>query len=188
MDVNALARHLRSCRSTVVPALVGLALALGGCAAIHPAGEGARPLTWVRYASGDDLRAGCAPGSPARVRMIHTIAGADRIRTFDLRETPEGAVVETRSILLVDLARLPVDSPVDSPLRNDGPEALLTQAQFSALVATLKAAGLSTRPSTVSTRNAGSFWLVNGCHGGDWFIGVVKAENRYDSARLDAWR
>jgi hypothetical protein len=166
--------------------VLAVALLSGGCASTAAPSKDATPLTWVRYAAGDDLRASCSAGMPARVRMIHTVEGADRIRTFDVRETPEGAVVEARSILVADLARLSADAPVASPLLQKGPEATLSPAQFSALVETLKQAGLSGRAGgAAQPRATGSFWLVNGCHAGTWFIGLVRSQHRFDDVRLE---
>jgi hypothetical protein len=119
--------------------------------------------------------------------MIHTVEGAERIRTFDIRETPEGAAVEVRSILATELAAGPVDDPLGS-LRREGPELALTRAQFSALVQALRAAGIggriAARGPSLSPRGTGSHWLANGCDAGGWFVTLVSAELRFEEAGL----
>ncbi|WP_207478199.1 hypothetical protein [Arenibaculum pallidiluteum] len=155
---------------------------LGACASLpEPAGGG--PLTWVRYVSGDDLRAQCRPAEPTRLRMIHTVPGSDRIRTFDLRETTEGARLETRSILVGELSRLSADAPLGQ-LRPDGPEVVLSRPQFAALVAAVKVAGLRGRAGTRASLPTGSYWFANGCHQGEWFVGIVAARQVVEEAAL----
>jgi len=155
---------------------------LGACASL-PAESGGGGLTWVRYVSGDDLRAECRPSEPTRLRMIHTVAGADRIRTFDLRETTDGATLETRSIRVSDLSRLAEDAPIGA-LQPDGPAASLSRGQFVALVAAVKAAGLRGRASIQTATPTGSFWFANGCHDGAWFVAIIVAQHPFEEAAL----
>jgi hypothetical protein len=79
-----------------------------------------RKFTWFSYVNGDDLRAACVPGTPARYRFVYNGFYLKQVRTYDIAASPSGAggwVLQARVIGPPDLSAVTVDVPVPSPYR-----------------------------------------------------------------------
>lgn len=155
---------------------VALLAAAGGfltaCAARGPANDPfTRSLTWQRYVGGDDLSRACAPGQPARYRLVYNAIEDEQQRTYDINALPEGgAMLDARVIGRPALndPRNPISvrDPL-APWRGQNALYRLSQAEFAKLQSALTAAGFEKpAPKGLFLRGDSFFWTASACRDG----------------------
>lgn len=152
--------------------LAGLAGLFSGCAAQGPADDPfTRSLTWHRYVGGDDLDRACAPGQPARYRLIYNAQEEEQRRTYDINALPEGgAMLEARVIGRPALndPRNPISvrDPL-APWRGQTALYRLNDTEFAKLKAALEQAGFEKpAPKGLFLRGDSFFWTASACREG----------------------
>jgi hypothetical protein len=98
-------------------------------------------------------------------------AHLQRLRTFEVRGDAEGAVVETR---VVPTAELPAFTLARPRLAGARAETLrLTPAQMAIFLERIAVtSGFRTPPPGAFLPTGAFYWLVSGCHQGQYFLAV----------------
>lgn len=155
---------------------------MSGCAYQGPTGNLiGQQLTWISYLSSDDIRAQCAAGSSDRYRLIYNADRSRHVRTYEIWDVREGAVVEQmvdRGVVFeagrsVDITQIGV--PVTARV-------VLSPEEFAEFESRLRASG-AFDPPPVGLRLAsrGFYWIVSGCRDGRFFLtGFRLPSEQYD--------
>ncbi len=159
---------------TIRPCLsVVSALLLAACAASTPVRvPGSPSAAWSAYLVGEDIRGTCRRGGADHVRLVLNAAHLQRLRTFEVRGDGEGASVETRVVPTAELPAFTLARP-----RGDGDgraETLrLTPAQLAIFLERIAVtSGFRTPPPGAFLPTGAFYWLVSGCHQGQYFLAV----------------
>ncbi|WP_051341081.1 hypothetical protein [Azospirillum halopraeferens] len=151
-------------------------LAAAGCASPGAVDNPvARKLTWLSYLAGDDLRDACrtrGTGAGDRFRLVFNADYNRHVRTYDVIGDAEngGAVLEARVIQATDIARVDLNDPL-GPGRGAVATTRLTPHQFASFVLSLHDSGaFDPLPQRLLLPSNGIYWLVQGCHAGNWFF------------------
>jgi len=153
--------------------LCGLAVLLAACATPAPVRVPGSPNpAWSSYLVGDDIRSVCRAGDADRVRLVLNASHLQRLRTFEVRGDATGALVETRVVPTADLPTFTTASP-----RGGGPSPSdtlrLTPAQLAIFMERIAVtSGFRTPPPGAYLPSAGFYWVVTGCHQGQYFLSV----------------
>ena len=149
------------------------AVLLAACAASTPVRvPGSPSAAWSSYLVGEDIRGTCRRGGADHVRLVLNAAHLQRLRTFEVRGDAEGAVVETR---VVPTAELPAFTLARPRLAGDArAETLrLTPAQMAIFLERIAVtSGFRTPPPGAFLPTGAFYWLVSGCHQGQYFLAV----------------
>ena len=155
----------RCCR---LPALLALAAALFGSCAYQP-GASFNPvrqsLTWFSFIGGDDLRAGCAPGSPDRFRLVYNGRWDEQVRTYELGLAGPRQL-EARVFGPADLSEMSLGSPY-GPWRGIVTSVTLGQPDYDSLLGAIQASDAYSSPEqTLTLPSDRFFWIAASCHRG----------------------
>jgi hypothetical protein len=149
---------------------VGLALAAGlaGCASQGPTDNPLRrALTWDRYVGGDDLARACAPGQPAKYRLVYNARQNDQQRSYDLTALPDGgAMMEARVLGRGLLNNILISDPL-KPWNGEQALYRLTPAEFGQLKQAITATGFEAPAAKGSFLRGDTFyWAASACREG----------------------
>lgn len=152
--------------------MIGLVPMVLGCAAVGPTDNPLlRSFTWDRYVGGDDIARACAPGGPARYRLVYNAIEDQQRRTYDITALPEGgAMLEAQVIgppVLNDSRRgISVADPI-RPWRGENALYRLNPAELQRITAALQAAGFERpAPDGLHLRGDSFFWTASACRDG----------------------
>lgn len=166
---------------------LGLLSAVAGCSYRGPSENylGQR-LTFLSYLNGDDIRAACRPGTANRYRFVY-VADYDRqARGYEVIPTPDGAQLaqQVDRGLLVNGIRLDRLFQAGAPTRATVD---LTHEDVAELEEAMFASGVFLPPPVgLRLHSEGFFWLVTGCHAGDYFLtGYRHPSDQFDNIRFD---
>ncbi len=170
-------------------AMIAAALTLAGCAYTggveNPV---ARKLSWFSYASGDDLKRRCGPGSLDQYRLVYNANWHEQVRTYDLRRS---VIVGGGGVLFVhvfggsaSMARFSFDD-VTAPWSGESSQTRLDEPVYQALVGAIADSGFQQEPPAgVRLDSWDYYWLVSACVGGRFHFNAWK----YPSDRAAAIR
>jgi len=172
--------------------LSALVMLLSGCASVGDVGNPvARKLTWFSYLNGDDLRAGCVPGAPARFRFVHNGVYIEQVRTYDIETGPVGSdnhVLRYRVVGPTNVGTLFVHEPLDvfAPGRGDLGEVRLADRDMDDLDGALAAGGFfDPAPKGLALASEDFYWLASACVGGRFVFNAYRWSGpRYENARF----
>lgn len=150
--------------------VVGLALAAGlaGCASQGPTDNPLRrALTWDRYVGGDDLARACAPGQPAKYRLVYNARQNDQQRSYDVTALPDGgAMMEARVLGRGLLNNILISDPL-KPWNGEQALYRLNAPEFEQLKAAITAAGFEApAPKGLFLRGDTFYWAGSACRDG----------------------
>jgi hypothetical protein len=152
--------------------LAGVAAGLVGCASIGQTDNPiVRNFTWDRYVGGDDIARACAPGQPARLRLVYNAIENQQRRAYDFTAQPDGgAMLEAQVIsppVLNDSRRgISVNDPM-RPWRGDSALYRLTPEEFAKVRTALDRAGFERpAPEGLHLRGDSFFWAASSCRDG----------------------
>jgi hypothetical protein len=166
---------------------LGLTAALAACAYRGPSESFLEQrLTFISYMDGDDIRAACEAGAADRYRFVYVPDFERQARSYDVIPRPEGALLRQQVDrgLLVNGIRLDRLFEAGAPARAETP---LSEEEMADLEEAMFASGVF-RPPPVGLRleSEGFFWIVTGCHSGDYFLtGYRYPSDRWESIRFD---
>ena len=130
------------------------------CVATDPAGlVSGGNHNWSRYLAGEDIRASCISGAGEHLRVVLNARHRNLVRSYDVQ---------------ADAGQMSVDVE-DFLASGDGGQGAgqrlhLTGALYATLVDRLQRTGAIRAPPRTAEPPAGGFyWLVSGCHNGDYF-------------------
>lgn len=151
---------------------VGFALAAGlaGCASQGPTDNPLRrALTWDRYVGGDDLARACAPGQPAKYRLVYNARQNDQQRSYDVTALPDGgAMMEARVLGRGLLNNILISDPL-KPWNGEQALYRLTPAEFGELKQAVTATGFEApAPKGSFLRGDTFYWAASACREGQF--------------------
>jgi hypothetical protein len=159
-------------RGWMAGACVGAAL-LGACT--YAGGDIEEPVRrsaqWFSYVGGDDLRAECEAGRPARYRFVYNATWEEQVRTYDVDRIPgDGALLRVRVLRggarilqfwIVDQLGAPV-APT-TVVR----DVKLSETQYLELIRAVEASGFGEpAPAGLQLPSWDFFWVVSACADG----------------------
>ncbi|PJI44420.1 hypothetical protein [Ferrovibrio sp.] len=152
----------------VLAAAVIAAAGLAACASQGPTDNPLqRALTWDRYVGGDDLARACAPGQPARYRLVYNARQDDQQRSYDITAQPDGGAMMEARVLGRGLLN---NILISDPLRPwNGEQALyrLNPAEFTQLKQAIAATGFEAPASKgLALRGDTFYWAASACREG----------------------
>jgi len=152
----------------VLAAAVIAAAGLAACASQGPTDNPLRrALTWDRYVGGDDLARACAPGQPARYRLVYNARQDDQQRSYDITAQPDGGAMMEARVLGRGLLN---NILISDPLRPwNGEQALyrLNPAEFTQLKQAIAATGFEAPASQgLALRGDTFYWAASACREG----------------------
>lgn len=160
---------MRRFRKAAAATVLAVATVLGGCAA-SSTGEIDNPVlrraTWVDFISAGDVRAGCQPGKPDRVRFVLNANRAEQVRIYDLSLadnslrirvlTPKQPINEIR----LDSSITRFFNPEDTTVR-------LSEQDAAAILSAYLQDRTTPRSETpTDLLSEWHFWLAGACHDG----------------------
>lgn len=181
-------RHPGTFRRRLAPVL---ALAAALAAACTYQGAIDEPVTlkatWFSYLNGDDIRAACPQGGPARYRLVYNGNYDEQLRSYELVADGSGGAhlkVRVQTGGGIDVTRLSILDP-QAPARWTTSEARLGEAEFIALEAALAASGAyEGAPQGLRLASEGFYWIFVACRAGQVHFNAW----RHPSARFAALR
>ncbi len=142
-------------------------LLLSACA--YQSGDLENPLTrrftWFSYLGGEDLRAACRPGQPARFRLVYNGVYKEQVRAYDLREsaTGSGAILFVRIFAGGELVTVGYPDPL-APGRGVAAETRLTTEEYGELVRALADNGaFAPPPEGLQLGSDEFYWVASAC-------------------------
>lgn len=139
---------------------------------------------WYSYLNGDDLRAGCRPGSPFRARLVYNGHYHEQVRSYEVAAEPGGSGLLTARVLGptgIDVRKLSL-SDIQGPWRWTTAQTQLSEAEGEALVAALRDSGaFEPAPAGLRLYSNAFYWIVSGCDDGQVFFNAWQ----YPSPRWD---
>lgn len=159
-----------------------LALA-GGCQYSSPPDDPvSTALGWFAYAGATDIRAGCVPDAPDRMRFVYNGLYDVEVRTYDVVQRGPRFMLETTARRSADLAAGVVVTDPLAPWRPERGATALAEAEVIALRDALEASGIA--PPAVGTTLASNayWWLAASCRDGRFRLNAWV----YPSARFAA--
>lgn len=170
------------------PALcLALVVVIAGCSYDGPAGNFfSQRLSFFSYMNGDDIRETCEAGGPDRYRFVYVANFRRQTRMYDALPTAEGWMLRQQVDrgLLVNSFQLDSLLSLGTPARAAVP---LGEEEVAELEEAMFASGVFTPPPVgLRLDSEGFFWVVTGCHRGDYFLtGYRYPSNRWDDIRFD---
>lgn len=163
-------------------AIAGVLLGLSACASQGPTDNPVLRIgTWFSYLNGDDLRAACVPGAPARYRLVYNADYDQQVRTYDVVPVVggEGATLEQRVFASgADVRGFKLSDP-GGMLRGERASTRLAPAEVAALDAALGESGFDRPAPAGRTLFSNSFyWIVQACRGGRFQFNAYTPEDR----------
>jgi len=167
-------------------------MVLAGCASVGDVSNpAARKVTWFSYLNGDDLRAGCGPGAPARFRFVYNGVYIEQVRTYDIQTGPIGSdnhMLRYRVIGPTDVGTVFVGEPLDvfAPGRGRIGEVRLADRDMDDLDAALAAGGFfDMAPKGLALASEDFYWLASACVGGRFVFNAYRWPGpRYEGAQF----
>ena len=129
-------------------------------------------FVWFSYLAGDDIREGCAEGSPERYRLVYNARYDEQLRTYEVLadEIDGGGFVTARSQGQASVADLRSDDLL-APWRWQKAQARLDGQAMQKLRDSLSVAGFYDRPALGLELNSKAFsWAAVGCREGRFFF------------------
>lgn len=176
----------------------GLALALelavvAGCTYRGHDDPVSRRFTWFSYLNGDDLRAACVTGGPARYRFVYNAVYGRQVRTYDIAPSAsgQGYLLRARVLGPVDLSRVTFGTTelIHDPLQIMKPWAGardredLGPRDLDQLDGALAASGFFRPPPAGRVlRSDQTFWIANACVDGRFHFNAFE----WPSSRFEA--
>ncbi len=148
---------------------LGMALILAACADTSQVNN---PVvgraSYFQYLAGQDIKAACTAGAPARYRFVYNAVFDEQVRSYDLEQTADGA----KLAVAVGNSEIRVfEFPLAWPIRPEGvkrnAEAPLSRADYLALIRQVEADGFGA-PAQEGLRlqSYDFYWAVSACAGG----------------------
>lgn len=166
-----------------------------GLAAVLATGEGRadnfllRGFTWFGFLEGKELREGCFPGAPDRLRFVYNGVYQEQIRVYEAIRGGPGApgTLHARILTKLNLANFRL-SEIFLGTRDIEATATLDPAAFETLVQIAFADGFGQPvPDGLALPSDGFYWIVSGCVGGQWHIqGWTHPTPRFEALRFPA--
>lgn len=156
-----------------------LAISLAGCADTSRVDN---PLlgrfSWFQYLAGEDIKAACVAGAPARYRFVYNAVFDEQVRSYDLTRTAGGADLTVRvsggDSRLVEFA-LGTDWRAEVPKRQA--EAKLDPEAYLALIRQVEADGFGAPPEEgLRLPSYDFYWAVAACAGGRFHFNAWRNE------------
>ncbi len=139
------------------------ALLLAGCSARGPVDSAVEQrIVWFSYVAGEDIRASCETGAPARLRFVNNADFNNEVRTIDVQERTGGATLTSRRFHgsgIVVLAASLLNQPTAG-------EKWLRHQEFNDLKATAAADGALGPPRAVTLRSHEYYAIAAACADG----------------------
>lgn len=181
---------LKSSTAWIKALCIGTAVVvLGACAATDNTADNPilRKFQWFSYLEGGDFKDTCAPGQPARYRMVYNAVYTQQVRVYDLM--PSTQRLDARVILPMDVRNFYIEGVSDllNPWRGTTASRELTSDESDMLVHALSADG-AFGPPAVGTElpSKGYFWTIASCHDGTYhFTAVTWPSPAWDTTRFD---
>jgi hypothetical protein len=160
--------------------LSAVILTLAGCAlGERPAADPLRRnIGWYAIAGGEDLRAGCTAGAPARYRFVYNAVWEEQVRLYEVTASAPGpaSMATLRSTVIRGAPRI-LQSYVFGG-GSDSAEARLEPEAFRALAGALDAAGFARPPvDGLRLQSFDFYWLVTACIDGVWALNAWKRDD-----------
>jgi len=170
-------------RAWVAGAVLGAAL-LGACT--YVGGDIEEPVQrkfqWFSYVGGDDLRAECVAGRPARYRFVYNATWEEQVRTYDIDRIPgDGALLRVR--VLRGGARVLQYWIIDQTGGSAAPTSVvqdvkLSEAQYLELIRAVESSGFGApSPAGLQLPSWDFFWLVSACDDGRFHLNAWRQRN-----------
>jgi hypothetical protein len=131
-----------------------------------------RGFTWFGFLDGKDLREGCVPGAPDRLRFVYNAVYREQIRVYEFVRAAPGAPASLRSRVLTrpNFASFTIGELIFGS-RDHVFDAAVDPPGAEALVAALIADGWTDPvPKGLTLPSDGFYWIVSGCLGGTFDI------------------
>ncbi len=163
-------------------AFLAAAMAVSACASQGPVDNPVfRTGTWFSYLNGDDIRAACTPGAPARYRFVYNADYEKQVRTYDVSPVQggEGAVLEERVFASgLNLNDFRLTDPL-AMARGQQAVVRLAPTDLAALDTALGNSGFDRPAPEGKTLVSNSFyWVVEACRGGRFHFNAYTPEDR----------
>lgn len=152
----------------VFAAGIALAAGLTACASQGPTDNPLRrALTWDRYVGGDDIFRACAPGQPAKYRLVYNARQNDQQRSYDITAQPDGgAMMEARVLGQGLLNNILISDPL-KPWNGEQALYRLSPSEFTQLKAAITATGFEApAPKGLALRGDTFYWTASACREG----------------------
>lgn len=152
----------------VLPAMMAVVLAAGGCAYRGGTDEPVvRRASWFSYLDGGDLRESCGPGAVDRYRLVYNGRYTEQLRSYEITaDGMGGGLLVARALNQTNLMELRLDD-LQAPWRWKRSEARLAPAEMEALVDALAADGLfGPPPDGLRLRSWEFYWVASACRAG----------------------
>jgi hypothetical protein len=148
-----------------------------------------RGFTWFGFLDGKDLREGCLPGAPDRLRLVYNAVYQEQIRVYEFARAGAGAAGSVRARVLArpNFAGFTIGELLFGA-RDPAAEAALDPPSAEALVAALVADGFGAPvPKGLTLPSDGFYWIASGCLGGRFAIqGWLHPGARFEALRFPA--
>ena len=149
-----------------------------------------RNFTWFGVLDGKDLREGCGPGAPDRLRFIYNGIYQQQIRVYELARPAPGApaTFDSKVLTRLNLSSFTLDE-LFLGTKDITSHAVLDDRAFTQLIDTVVADGYTGPvPPGLSLPSDGFYWVVTGCLGGQYHInGWVYPTDRFKALRFPAF-
>jgi len=154
----------------IAAALMGLTLA--GCAAKGPATNTfVMRYQWLDYVQGEDIKALCEAGAPARIRLIYNAIFTEEVRTYDLTAVDQGATSMATRRWRGDSAITLRAGSLEGAMAPQEGEAYIGPADTQAIVEALDASGFyAPPPDGLVLRSDDFFWVGSACIDGVFMV------------------
>jgi hypothetical protein len=161
-------------RLAVRLAALALLVTVGACA-YRDGGIGSpvtRKFQYFSYLGGDDLRAECAPGAPARYRLVYNGVYDEQVRTYEIRRGASGRGAALSVQVFGGGGNLAAGfNPLDptGPWRGASAQVQLDEATYLQLIRAIEASGFGgPAPAGLSLPSWGFYWAAAACANGQF--------------------
>jgi hypothetical protein len=144
---------------------------LAGCSdAAHVDTPVTGRFAWFAFLGGEDIRADCRPGAPARYRFVYNAVFDEQVRSYDLTRKADGATLDVR-VPPAGATAVKLQAFADGSGPRTRATATLDLDTYRAIARQLEADGFG--GATPTDRNFPSwdfYWMVSACAEGRFHI------------------
>ena len=159
-----------------------------------PDNPGVRKFTWFSYLAGDDIRAGCVPGSKSRYRFVYNAIYTEQVRSYDLLPSSEAGRYAVK-VQVTDRANLSNISLTFStldlfqPWRPTVSVLNISDNELKSLNSALKNSHyFSSDPPDINLDSIDFYWTVAACIDGAYRFNAYRwPSQRFEELALALW-
>jgi hypothetical protein len=172
--------------NVISAALLGVALSVGACTSEGPVDNPfLRSAQWRAYVAASDLKSACRPGTPEAMRLVFNGDYKEEIRSYDIRASADGTMLEARRRGSTNLLSMDLLDPLGL-WRGEKRVQSIDPATYGRIKTALIQSGFRDSQDDERLKSDTFYWVASACFDGAFRTQVwAWPSDRYERIRFD---